>query len=359
MLLLASAPNHALHRNDLGCSGKLQFKVHAREMGKEQLQLLDFDLRLFVGHNTTAAGPLSNGHQTMVIAGVYTVSRWQRWQWASSTGCCLQDAFRFQETHQKLFTSSSNWFHGPPCYLWCGALSCAAMLAYVAVGLFNSMLELGAHAHRVHVTCTYVFVLCLQNPQGWTLSFDCSTFPEDSWGLLLPQLRSLLQRWPTLSAADNARKLPAQTVVCSRKGEDHALPVLAAKLWPQPKAAKAAAAAAEDAANADSGSAEAAEAAGEQEATRGSLDNSVAAAADGTAAAAAAAAGAAAAISVDRLVLELGWEVFKPKAAGDDEEEEEEEPPVVDFSLTLYNLQVRLCAPTRLLVVLSLQYRAL
>lgn len=74
MLLLASAPKHALHRNDLGCSSKLQFKVHAREMGKEQLQLLDVDLSLFVGHNTSAAGPLSNGHQTMVIAGVYTVS---------------------------------------------------------------------------------------------------------------------------------------------------------------------------------------------------------------------------------------------------------------------------------------------
>jgi hypothetical protein len=73
MLLLASAPKHALHRNDLGCSCKLQFKVHAREMGKEQLQLLDVDLSLFVGHNTKSAGPLSNGHQTMVIGGVYTV----------------------------------------------------------------------------------------------------------------------------------------------------------------------------------------------------------------------------------------------------------------------------------------------
>lgn len=73
MLLLASAPKHALRRNDLGNSGKLQFRVHAREMGKEQLQVLDADLNLFVSHKTKAAGPLSNGHQTMVIGGVYTV----------------------------------------------------------------------------------------------------------------------------------------------------------------------------------------------------------------------------------------------------------------------------------------------
>jgi hypothetical protein len=38
-------------------------------------------------------------------------------------------------------------------------------------------------------------------------------------------------------------------------------------------------------------------------------------------------------------MLELGWEVYKPKAGGEDEEDEEEEP-MVDFSLMLYNLQV-------------------
>jgi hypothetical protein len=189
------------------------------------------------------------------------------------------------------------------------------------------------------VLCVYVFLSCLQNPQGWTLSFDCSTFPEDSWGLLLPQLRSLLQRWPTLSAAENARKLPHQTVVCSRKGEDHAVAALAAKLWPQAAHDAPGAAAAEADSSNSSSSAEAGlqETAGEaEEQLRGSLDGSLGAAADAPAAAAAAAA----AVSVDRLVLELGWEVFQPKAGGDDEEEEEEEPPIVDFSLTLYNLQV-------------------
>lgn len=74
MLLLASAPKSPLHRNDLAYSNKLQFKVHARESGQE-LQMLDVDLGVFVAQQATAgSGPLSNGHQTMVIAGVYTVS---------------------------------------------------------------------------------------------------------------------------------------------------------------------------------------------------------------------------------------------------------------------------------------------
>lgn len=75
MLLLASAPKSPLRRNDLGSSSRLQFQVHARETGKEQLQMLDVDLSVFVGQAAAkAAGALSNGHQTMVIAGVYTVS---------------------------------------------------------------------------------------------------------------------------------------------------------------------------------------------------------------------------------------------------------------------------------------------
>jgi hypothetical protein len=180
----------------------------------------------------------------------------------------------------------------------------------------------------------FVALARLQNPQGWTLSFDCSTFPEDSWGLLLPQLRSLLQRWPTLSAADNARKLPHQTVVCSRKGEDHAVAALAAKLWPQAPDAAAGDADSSSSSGAEPGLQDSAEEAAEQ--LRGSLDGSLGAAAHALEAAAAAAA---AAVSVDQLVLELGWEVFQPKAGGD-EEEEEDEPPMVDFALTLYNLQV-------------------
>lgn len=159
----------------------------------------------------------------------------------------------------------------------------------------------------------------MQTPQGWTMSFDCTTFPEDSWGLLLPQLRNTLQRWPSLSAADNARKLPHQTVICSRKGQDETLQELANHLFPL---------------------AAAAETAGDSEPTAAEEDaGDISSTAEGQQEAPAALAGAAAAVapvSVDKLVLELGWEVFKPKAS----DEEEEEPPAVDFSLTLYNLQV-------------------
>lgn len=78
MLLLASAPRSPFLRNDLGSSGKLQFKAHARELGAQAVQLLDVDLAPLVHlparHPAGAPGPLSNGHQTMVIGAVYTVS---------------------------------------------------------------------------------------------------------------------------------------------------------------------------------------------------------------------------------------------------------------------------------------------
>lgn len=82
MLLLASAPCSPFLRNDLGSSGKLQFKAHARELGAQAVQVLDVDLAPLVHlparqlpAGAAAAGPLSNGHQTMVIAAVYTVRR--------------------------------------------------------------------------------------------------------------------------------------------------------------------------------------------------------------------------------------------------------------------------------------------
>eukprot|EP00879_Flechtneria_rotunda_P019207 GHRR01020168.1.p1 GENE.GHRR01020168.1~~GHRR01020168.1.p1 ORF type:complete len:310 (+),score=106.75 GHRR01020168.1:118-1047(+) len=139
LLLLASAPKHPFRRNDLYTSGKLCFKVHARELAKDQLQLLDVDLSLFVDRPAKlGAGPLSNGHQTMVVAALYTT------------------------------------------------------------------------------------------PQGWTLSFDCSTYAEDSWGLLLPRLATLLQRWPQLSAAGNAKRKQYHSIVSSRKGTDQPLQELVA-----------------------------------------------------------------------------------------------------------------------------------
>lgn len=77
MLVLASAPSTSFLRNDLSSSGKLQFKVHARELGAQPVQMLDVDLaplvHLPLKHPAGAAGPLSNGNQTMAIAAVYTV----------------------------------------------------------------------------------------------------------------------------------------------------------------------------------------------------------------------------------------------------------------------------------------------
>lgn len=168
----------------------------------------------------------------------------------------------------------------------------------------------------------------LQTPQGWTLSFDCTTFPEDSWGLLLPQLRGLLQRWPSLSAATAAATQPPQTVVCSRKGQDDPIQELSSHLFP-PTAAAVAAATVSNAEPAEGSSQEGAAA------SQGQDSSQAVPPAGGIAGPAAAEAAVPA--NVGKLVLELGWEVFKPRAS----EEEEEEPPVVDFALTVYNLQVR------------------
>ena len=76
MLLVASAPKSSVHSSDLATGSQLQFRVHAREMGKAQVEVLEVDLLPFVVNpNHEVAGPLSNGHQSIVIAGVYTVSR--------------------------------------------------------------------------------------------------------------------------------------------------------------------------------------------------------------------------------------------------------------------------------------------
>ena len=201
------------------------------------------------------------------------------------------------------------------------------------------------HADPIAPHCCPCWSL-LQTPQGWTLSFDCSTFPEDHWGLLLPQLRKLLQRWPALSAATAAAqpkpKLQQQVVICSRKGSDNTLSQLAARNTPQPvtaATARAGSPARSDVDNADAdadGEAPVDAAAGSLPGAEADADH-VSGGADVVASTAAAAGGAAAA---DRLVLELGWDTFKPKLQLDDEEaEEEEEEPVVEFALAIYNLQ--------------------
>lgn len=240
----------------------------------------------------------------------------------------------------------------------------------MGVRSFWRSLSAATNPHAL-LSCLCWRLLVLQTPQGWTLSFDCSTYPEDHWGLLLPQLRKLLQRWPALSAAAAAaqnHKLQQQVVVSSRKGSDSALSALAARTAVQPPAQPAAGAAKNadgdgdagvDAADAETAagsvddgdssqraSGPPAEAAGEG----GGLVDAAAAPADGGSTAAAVTASVlvpAAAAGLDRLLLELGWETFKPRQLLDDEEGEEEEEPVVEFALALYNLQVSQLAVSR------------
>jgi hypothetical protein len=183
-----------------------------------------------------------------------------------------------------------------------------------------------------------------QTPAGWTLSFDCSTFQEDHWGLLLPQLRALLQRWPALSAAAAAAragpKLLQQVVVSSRKGADSALSELAAALAAREAAAAGAAArkvpllAAEASTDADVDAA----------AADGDASTTDAPAGSGCASPPAAANPAASLDPLQRLVLEVGWDVYAPRPVADEDEDGkgggEDEEPMVDFALGVYNLQV-------------------
>jgi hypothetical protein len=57
----------------------------------------------------------------------------------------------------------------------------------------------------------------MQTPQGWTLSLDGTTFPEDSWGMLLPQLKQLLKRWAFLSAAEHGVIKPDELLLTTRR----------------------------------------------------------------------------------------------------------------------------------------------
>lgn len=180
-----------------------------------------------------------------------------------------------------------------------------------ACGLFNSSLAV----QLINVA------MDMQTPQGWTLSFDCTTFPEDHWGLLLPQLSTILQRWSFLSAAENAQKHQQQTVICSRKGQDETLQQLAERMLPAGNPADAASSPSSRAGEQDGDSSSSAMSPGQQQDMQSVAEATVAAGSAMT----------------DAVVLELGWEVFKPKASDD---EEEEEPPVVDFLLTVFNLQV-------------------
>lgn len=191
-----------------------------------------------------------------------------------------------------------------------------------------------------------------QTPSGWTVSFDCSTFPIDNWGALLPDMERALGRWPVLSAAEAAASRaaaggPLAAIVGSRRGEDRAL----AELTAAPQVC-----------GRGPGSS------GRRAVLRGGnvisasntpnptrlppMQAAEAAVAGATAAAstepaAPAAAGAAAAALPERLVLELGWALHPPRKGasgeggeGGEEEEEPEEDPELEFTLAAYDLKV-------------------
>lgn len=67
------------------------------------------------------------------------------------------------------------------------------------------------------------YCFLLQTPQGWTCTFDCSTYAEDTWGAVLPQLKAVLRRWPFLSATDALKIDPQERFVMTRPSEDRYL----------------------------------------------------------------------------------------------------------------------------------------
>jgi hypothetical protein len=77
MLLALSAPACPLRRSDLGCARQLRFRVTARDKrAAEEAPLVDADLAPLVrGAAERSGGPLSNGHQSMLVAAVYLVRR--------------------------------------------------------------------------------------------------------------------------------------------------------------------------------------------------------------------------------------------------------------------------------------------
>jgi hypothetical protein len=303
----------------------LRFKVHARELGAEQLQLLDTDLSCFVSQPAAAgAGPLSNGHQTMAIAAVYTVS--------------FSDEFGL--AHCILTRQLPHKFSKACCMFSCTYVlqqRTADRILHTA----DDCLTAGEWLSDSNSGCKH----WLQTPQGWTLSFDCSTFSKDHWGLLLPELRQLLQRWPMLSAAEHGKNLNQQAItqhnqqqhifIDCRKGSDYQVATLASHLWPArhssiPYASQNEKSGAEEAVvPADSD-------ADQQSGSQGGSDDTLKAhptSANQPKPAELAPAATDEPVSTDRLLLQLGWELFKPA-------DEEDEPPGVDFSISVYNLQV-------------------
>ncbi len=206
MLLVASAPLCPYRSSHLGKSGRLSFAVHAKERDAASAQLLEVDLIPFVtGSAAYGATALTTGHQSMIVCGVYTV------RFSAATygllGCtrCMVVSDGVMKTCAGYLPSDSCWLHDQYCR------------PFVIYDRFS-------HVDLVQPAFTFLYgwiadsLLCvvlrhtLQTPQGWTVNFDCSTYSDDSWGLLVPQLKETLKKWPFLSAASSAVVDPKEMV---------------------------------------------------------------------------------------------------------------------------------------------------
>jgi hypothetical protein len=219
-------------------------------MGKTQVEALSVDLLPLVRGQASGQprNPLSNGHQTMVLAGLYTVTGGGGAAWlvvlmggGEGVGVVLALCVVCMGVGQGLSGSemdsmlhlarrATNGIRAamphwrgclrrptpPPPPMAC--LSSASTPPCTDTPLLAppppSPPSLPPPAHPPPWPLP---VLPPQTPQGWTLSCDGTTYPADSWGLLLPSLKTLMRRWPFLSAAEHAVIRPNELVLATRR----------------------------------------------------------------------------------------------------------------------------------------------
>lgn len=133
MLFVASAPLLPVRRSDLGLTGNLALTISSREKGKPAEVNAQVDLSQLVADAKDGSSMLSNGHQSMIVAG-----------------------------------------------------------------------------------------LC-STPQGWSVMYVGSTYPQDNWGAMIPELKDAIRQWSFLTAAESCVVDPVEKVVLTRQYEDRSL----------------------------------------------------------------------------------------------------------------------------------------
>lgn len=126
---------------------------------------------------------------------------------------------------------------------------------------------------------TMVIATCYLDQPGWTVRYNFSTYPQDSWGAIVPQIKTIVQQLGTelgikLDCASKITVDPLERVAIMRAGEDRALDLRLTHLH-----------------------------------------------------------GAEGAAPVTKLRLDVGWELYKP------EDDEEVEDCAMEFSVMFYNDQ--------------------